>query len=96
MKRLPPSERPLRLVVFLPFLLVGMAVPSIGSTAPHAVRSEAVSVKKDLRAKKSDLKTVQRRLEREKKMRAVAERRETRPVRERESSIDWIAVSPLR
>jgi septal ring factor EnvC (AmiA/AmiB activator) len=57
------------------FLILGAGVPVCLSAAskPH---SASVSVKRDLNAKKTDLKAVQRRLEREKKMHEVVAQRE--------------------
>lgn len=56
-------------------LLVGFALSPAAAPASSA-RSEAVSVKKDLKNKKADLQTLQRRLEKEKAMRRATERRE--------------------
>jgi len=74
--RLPfPHQLSRRVVALLVLLGFGWVVPRAFSAPKHA-HSEAVSVKKDLSSKKKDLKSVQRRLEREKLMRAVAEKRE--------------------
>ncbi len=58
------------LCLLVPFLCA--AAPA----GPTIVHSEAVSVKRDLKAKRQDLRSVQRRLEREKRMRQATERRE--------------------
>jgi septal ring factor EnvC (AmiA/AmiB activator) len=67
------------------FFLVLLFVGDLRA-AVSPVPAEAVSVTRDLRDKRADLKDVQRRLEREKKMRQAAERRERNVLNRLDSS----------